>query len=318
MTEQLVFTRGNFKSELAVRLGEALGTDGGGNPLTVDRDIDRALANVCEATDCFYWGGTTGPGAYGTEITNGKIDYCAPPLYKITAIVVRDNVGTSWPVTIVTERELDRRLGSWWRTTSSGEATNFSSTPRYAYLKGQNSFGLYPVPNYSTLIHNYTDIVIASDGTISSVDRPFVSSDTGKVITMSAGTGFNTGRFFLLSVDTAGNATVAGSIGTAGSTGGVGAFGSGGVSVSGYGTPPPWPSDDDVCPLQPKNHMAVLYALCELRALTSMASRDKETRQIASELRALYKGYYEEALGYIEAESATLAQHSEPGFGLIG
>jgi hypothetical protein len=318
MADQLVYTRGNFKSEMAVLLGEALGTTGGGNPFTIDRNIDRVVANICEATDCFFWGGTTGPGAYGTEIVSGQIDYCAPPLYKIIAITARDQSGTAWPLTILTEREMDRRLGSYWRTTSSGQATNFSSAPSYAYLKGQNSFGLYPVPNYSTLIYNYTDLAISVGGTISSALRPFLSSDAGKVITITGGTGFTQTRFVLLSVDTLGNATVAGRIGTPGSTAGIGAFGSGGITLSGYGTPPPWPDDDDVCPLQPKAHAAVLHGLCELRSLAAMSSRDKETRQIATSLRAEYRNYYEEALGYIEVESATISQHSEPGFGLLG
>lgn len=313
MSDPLSKTRAVIKSEVDVRCGAALGTDGGGNPITIDTDVTEVTASICRRTDCFFWGGTAGPGAYGTDIINGQIDYCAPPLYRIVAVEARDQAGNSWPLTPRTQREFDAYTADYWRAVQTGTTANVNSNPLYLYLKGENSFGIWPVPTYTSFIANYTDLVIQSDGTLTSVIRPFTSGDIGRALTINGGAGFTTGRYIVLLVDSNGHATVSGNAGTVASTGGTASFGSGGIAISGFGTPPAWSNESDVCPLQPKNHMAVVWGVCVERLLFGMASRDDVTRNIATRLFPIYEQRFKDAVGMIEAEVVTQAQHSEPG-----
>jgi hypothetical protein len=72
----------------------------------------------------------------------------------------------------------------------------------------------------------YTDLASVGGSTtvITSVARPFVATDVGNYIRITAGTGWTTGFFRIISVAT-GNATMDRAICTGGSTGGTGGFG---------------------------------------------------------------------------------------------
>lgn len=78
----------------------------------------------------------------------------------------------------------------------------------------------YPTPQ----VFVYTDIVIVTSTTISSVARPFITADIGNVLNIISGTGFTVGRYRIISVS-AGVATVSSVIGTPGSVNGNGRLG---------------------------------------------------------------------------------------------
>ena len=72
----------------------------------------------------------------------------------------------------------------------------------------------------TNIVFNYTDLVIGSTTThVSSVARPFLSSDVGSFLNITGGTGFNTGAFTISSVSN-GVAVLSSSAGVANSTGG--------------------------------------------------------------------------------------------------
>jgi hypothetical protein len=306
-------TRALIRSEVLTRIGGSIGTTIGGDPITIDTDITDVVETICQRTDCFFYGGTSGPAAFGVEIVPNQIDYCASPLYKITSLVIRDEHGMGRPCTILTERQMDQTVGPFWRMVSAGQSTVVRGGSWYAYLKGKNSFGIWPVPDYSSVIYSYVDLLINNDGTVSSTSRPFTSSDTGDTLNITGGVGFTPSLFTILSVDLAGKATLSGTVGTPNSTAGVGVLGTGGIRVSGYGVPPLWPNDNDLCPLQNTDHMAVVWGVIVARAEYALASRDAETRQIAAGLIARYEIRFEKAVGRIEAQAGTLSQHSEAG-----
>lgn len=65
----------------------------------------------------------------------------------------------------------------------------------------------------------YTDLVLATTTTLSSVARPFVANDVGNILNITGGTGFTQGRYEITAVN-AGVATVDRAAGTLSSTGG--------------------------------------------------------------------------------------------------
>lgn len=79
-----------------------------------------------------------------------------------------------------------------------------------------------------TLVNAYTDLVIdgSNAAKITSVARPFVSTDVNRVLDVSAGTGFTVGRYAVVSV-TSGAATLDRAVGTTSSTGGTANLSSG-------------------------------------------------------------------------------------------
>lgn len=311
-------TRSKISGEVRMRLGEALGTTGGGDPITLDTDITNVCEEMCYDTDAFYYGGTAGPGAWGTEIVANQVDYNDVPVYKIGAVTIQDEQGMRRPCTVKTEREMDREVGPWWRMVSKGQTSVVTAAPWYIVLKGKGKFQVWPVPNYTSVVFTYTDLVIGSDGTLTSVARPFTSSDVGSSLNITGGTNFTTQRFTVLFVDATGHAQMSGTVGVAGATGGIAVFGTGGIQISGYGMPPAWPLDSDVCPIPSEDHMTVVWGVCIQRCTRAKASRDETTRAIAIGLMPDFQRRYTHAMGNLEASAATTSQHSGPGLRIWG
>jgi hypothetical protein len=110
-----------------------------------------------------------------------------------------------------------------------------TATTAFGVFRGGGSFddGLYrlvatvPVGSDYVAPFNYSDLVISAhpnETKVSSVARPFVAGDVGKILYILAGTGFNVGPLTVSSVTT-GVATLSGSAGVGGSTLGIAILG---------------------------------------------------------------------------------------------
>jgi hypothetical protein len=304
-------TRLKIKQEALLRSGDALGGFAEGRAAVMLDDLINDVTNdLCRATGAYYYGGDKG---FTASIIKNQIEYCAPPLYSIVAVVATDSSGNRYPLTIKTERELDQRAGAFWRTAAPGSQAAWTGIPYWCYLQGGNTAGLFPVPDYTTVVYTYSDLVIGSDMTqVSSAARPFSAGDMQRIMIVAASTGFNAGKYRIVAV-TAGVATLDRPVGIAASASGVAVLDTGGVTFIGYGIPPDWPNDTDPCPLQSQNHEAVSYGVT-VRYLEIKASSPNATdRQIAESLLPMHEGHYREHRGMLEAEIATQAQHAEPG-----
>lgn len=116
-----------------------------------------------------------------------------------------------------------------WRCRPGGSGTNGGGFDPTVASPGTN----YATQDSAQV--SYTDLVCGASSTLTSAANPFTSAHVGNVIAISAGTGFTTGRYTILSVSGS-TATVSSSPGTVSSTGGTGSLG-GGVTIAGtYGS----------------------------------------------------------------------------------
>jgi len=114
-------------------LGETEGTDGAASPFAWKRNLKNAADTVARATHALYR-------TYSLDLAPGQSDYCAPPLYHITAGSVLSSVGAPHVLRIV------KFLGFVPRDAASlsqGEPQAFT-------VLGAGTIRLYDTPSYGT------------------------------------------------------------------------------------------------------------------------------------------------------------------------
>ena len=154
-------------------------------------------------------------------------------------------------------------------------------TPYWFITEALNSITIFPAPSVSSLVFNYSDLVVSGSSQFqvsSAGQRAFVSTDVGYVILVMGGTGFNTGRFTILSV-TAGVATVDQPVGIVSSTSGVADLTTGGLLLRGLALPSyNWTSLSQVNPMALPAHRATMWRACLLR-LNQFPTKDNMLRE---------------------------------------
>ena len=268
-------------------MGEFLGAPGSDDPFAWDRLIDTAAADVCRATDCFST-------VVDADVVANQATYCLPQLYRITGVFWSDASRKKQQLTETLPSDLDyRRLG--WRNDPPG-------SPQYFLPLGLNDFWLYPTPDTSSLVYTYADLALqTSPLQVASAARPFTVSDVGYTLRITAGTGFETGAYTIVSA-AGGIATLDRPAGTGLSTGAVAALSIGGLYVEGFGVPTGlWPNQSDQCPLPERAHMCLVYRACMLRAI------QKPTQENLAR-RPMLQQEYERAKGKLGREARHLSQ----------
>lgn len=121
--------------------------------------------------------------------------------------------------------------------TTLGNAPSDYVTRWFAVGRADKEGAWYDLYMTPTLTQAYTDLVI--DGSlntkVTSAARPFTSADVGKVLNVTAGTGFTTGIYTIASV-AASAATLDRAVGTTSSTGGTADLHTGNARVLSYNT----------------------------------------------------------------------------------
>ena len=272
-------------------MGEFLGAAGSDDPFAWDRLIDTAAADVCRATDCFSM-------VVDADVTANQATYCLPQLYRITGVFWTDAALKKQQLIETLPSDLDyRRIG--WRNDPPG-------SPQFFMPMGLNEFWLYPTPDTSSLIYPYSDLVVQSvplynAAQLSSIARPFVSTDAGYTLRITGGAGFNTGAFTIVSVES-GMATVDRPAADFLSSGGTAALSVGGLYVEGFGVPAGlWPNQSDQCPLPDRAHMCIVYRACMLRVIQKPTQENLARRPILQE-------EYERAKGKLGREARLFSQ----------
>lgn len=280
-------TRGELKTRLQRTLRELFGTDQNNAFWTLDDDITNAASELAEATYAYY-------GRESTDVFTGQEEYCgAPSIFRITTVTATWADGSTQILKQMRGESIDNSE-MWWQ--QNWRSSPESGNPWFYVPLGLNRIKIYPVPNYTSDLYDYTDLEIGTNTrTLTSAARPFVSTDVPAngapqyVINITGGTGFNTGQYRVISV-ASGIATVDRSVGTTSSTGGVGSLSQGGITVEGYSTLPGgvWASDDAECPLPTTAHDAVMLGAAIQRSIEFPAENNTRLAQIQarySELR---------------------------------
>lgn len=281
--------RAQMNDALGNLLGETLGTPGGDNPYSKDLLLDNAADELARATYCFFT-------KYSTEIVNGQAEYCAPSIFRVTAVTARLSDAATQILRQVSVGQMDGAAGSYWRNTPE------TGDPRVYMAQGLNSVQIYPEPDYTTVVAAYSDLVIqTATASVSSVARGFVFDDIGRTLIVTGGAGFTPGRYKVVTVS-GGIATLDRAVGTAASTGGAATLSTGGLTVEGYGVPSgSWTKDTDHCPLPERAHMAVVYGAARDRGLQFLSSGSAAQMQIIEQR-------YREMRGKLEREAATITR----------
>jgi len=274
-------TRTQIKAAALQILGEDSGTPGLDSIYMMDTWVNTAADEIARATDCYY-------GAVTLEVVAGQPLYSAPQIYKLKAASWVDSSGNRVILQQSSPAGLDGRF-SGWRNQPSG-------SPAYYAAEGANLIRLYPAPDTSSLLFAYTDLVINSDGSVSSASRPFLMSDVSRTLRVTGGTGFVPTSYTVMSV-AGGTALLNTPPGTALSTGGQAILSYGGLTAEGYLTPADsWPLPAQNCPLPDRAHMAVVWRLAKFRAI-QFPTPENIARV------GLIDNEYKRALGLLEAEA---------------
>lgn len=251
----MTLTRSQIRIQAGNIVGEMLGTPGYASPFMYDTCINTAADEIARATDCYAVSAST-------ELIANQSLYAASQLYKVKSVMSTDTSHNFYLLQQMTPEGMDIKYWNW-------RNANADTMPRYYMSRGDNLIEINPAPSQSSLQYRYTDLVVGvRSNLVTSASRPFTSSDTGMILRISGGTGFHTGDYRIVSVESS-IASLDSSISTPASSGGVGNLSAGGLILQGYGVPgDAWPADDDVCPLPERAHIAVVFRVAILRALT--------------------------------------------------
>jgi hypothetical protein len=202
-------TRAQIKQMASHQLREYLGSDGAESEVMYDTLISAAADELARSTDCYA-------GSVGADVVAGQSIYSAPNLYKVYGVFWTDATLNKIELVETTTRELDDRYSNL--STSAGWRNSPAGDPIYYYTRGENIVGLYPTPDTSTLVFNYSDLVLNPTNQYmvsSNSQRVFQAGDAGYTLRVTGGSPFTTGIYMVLAVDGSGNATVDQPIGQA-------------------------------------------------------------------------------------------------------
>ena len=316
-------TRQEITNWIVNRLGETDGAAGSRNPFGYDDDINQAANEIAVATDCFY-------AAEVMDIAARQSDYCAPPIYKVVGVTVYDSLGCPHGLTELTPWQTFPADGY-----SNGFQA--AAVPQAYIALGANLVRLVPAPSYNSSGITISDLTVgANPFQVSSASAPFVPGSTGflqvmdvfpdglmsgpaivqagnltlgvftpvgagipVVLSLGAGTPgvFLPGRYKILGVDRAGNATLDRSPGPAYASGGTAEITSGGVSVEGYAIPGnTWPLPSDVCPLPLQGHVAVAARAAWMRCMNFPSAENMARMPMLDQVYKYAKGQLEGAV----------------------
>ena len=127
-------TRGEMEDELAIRIGEYLGTTVNDNPFARRRAVWRSADRVAEATMCMHTGRTL-------SLVADQEEYCPPDLLSITSVLFKDSSNRWTNLPVNTRAMMDKVSGGSWRD------DNTSAYPRMAVVAGPNRVRIYPTPS---------------------------------------------------------------------------------------------------------------------------------------------------------------------------
>lgn len=258
------------------QVGETLGSPGSNDPIEWTNLVLHSADLIAQETGCYMINTTF-------DAVKNQSTYSSPTsIYQIISAKYFDNSLTPYPLSPILDAEMDDRYATW--------VTYPSATPRFLVTRGLNTLILSPPPDTTSLVANYTDLVVSatSQYQMTSVARPFVAGDAGYVILISSGTGWTTGRYNILTV-TAGVAAVDQPIGTVNSTGGTGEITNGGVLLNGYGLPSySWTTDGQTNPLPLPAHMATMFRAALMRAVQFPEENARRIPHIEREYKAAY------------------------------
>jgi hypothetical protein len=195
-------TRAQIKQMASHQLREYLGSDGAESEVMYDTLISAAADELARSTDCYA-------GSVGADVVAGQSIYSAPNLYKVYGVFWTDASLNKVELVETTTRELDDRYSNL--ATSAGWRNSPAGSPIYYYTRGENIVGLYPTPDTSSLVFNYTDLVLNPTNQYmvsSSGQRVFGPDDVGYTLRVTGGNQFTTGIYLIIAVDGSGNATV--------------------------------------------------------------------------------------------------------------
>ena len=248
----------------AMNLGEALGTPSDAAPFLWVPLAQQACDTIAQECDA-YSASATFDTVANQPIYSGPLN-----LYKIESAYYTDSGLNQRQLTAGILDDLNDRYRGW-ENTSSG-------TPQWFITRGMNQILLFPTPDTSSNIFNYTDLIINGSNpyiVTSAGQRTFLSTDAGYTLLVSGGTGFTTGRYTIVSV-TSGAATLSEPVGTVSSTNGIADLSLGGILMQGLAVPgTDWGgmlgtatyNPTMVCPLHPVAHMAVMWGTALLRCI---------------------------------------------------
>jgi len=126
-------------------LGETEGTEGAASPFAWKRNLKNAADTIARATHALYR-------TYSLDLAPGQSDYCAPPLYHITAGSALSSMGVPHVLRIVKPLGFVPRDRSTltqgvdplaWGLMTAGEPQDFA-------VLGAGTIRLYDTPSYGT------------------------------------------------------------------------------------------------------------------------------------------------------------------------
>ena len=279
-------TRQDITNRCRLLLGEELGTESSETSFIYNTLIDTAVDEMCGKSDA-YWASVE------TDVVANVSLYCCPQIYKVEGVTYRGADGTIHVLQETSSMNLDGTNRTW--------RNDLAAPPRYFVSQGLNQIVLYPVPDTSSSVFSYIDLVIgtvtSTQSTVTSVARPFVTSDVGSSLIVSGGTNFNINAFRIVAVSGV-TATVDGILGTAAATGGIASLSQGGLTIEGFGTPTgTWAVQSALCPLPDRFHMCLIWRVCIMRAGMHPSKENIAKMPWISE-------EYKTAMGLLEAQAA--------------
>ena len=129
-------TRGEMEDELAIRIGEYLGTTTNDNPLARRRAVWRSADRVAEATMCLHTGRTV-------NLVADQSEYCPPDLLAVTSVLSKDSANHWTNLPVATRAHMDKITGGAWRDTMT------AAYPTMVAVTGPNRIRVYPTPSTS-------------------------------------------------------------------------------------------------------------------------------------------------------------------------